>query len=108
MMGLGFSFGPAPIRSSPQEASNAMLNQATKPQSVAKDFELSARMAAITAQLGSSSFFGQLNTNRHFTSRMALFSSIARDDDTFEKKVKRGVIRKLKTEKSEASNNGPR
>lgn len=110
-MGLGFSFGAsssAPLLASPVVASEAMMAKAEKPQSLAKDFELMARTAAVASQLGASSFFREINTNRHFVSRSALFATFFGKQESFEEKRAKKIIRDLKPEAAEASTDKPR
>lgn len=110
-MGLGFSFSAsssAPLLASPIVASEAMLAKADKPQSLAKDFELVARTAAVASQLGTSAFFREINTNRYFVSRTALFATFFPREESFAEKRTRKIIRDLKVEASEASTDKPR
>jgi hypothetical protein len=97
-MNLGFSSSTAPVQPAlPQ----ALAVQATQ----LAAYTLLARIAAVAAQMGAlNSFFGVINTNRYFVSRMALVLPVGRDDDTFDQKKAKAIIRKLKTEKSEPSN----
>lgn len=107
-MSLGSSSTPMstqPVQISMQAVSEAMLARPEKPQSLAKDFELLARTAAIALQIGTgSSFFREINTNRYFVSRFAFLSISSRDDDTFDKKRAKKIIRDLKAQAVEASN----
>src|SRR5438309_421730 len=107
-MSLGSSSSPMPIlpiQCSMQAVSEAMLARPEKPQSLAKDFELLARTAAIALQVGvGSSFFREINTNRYFVSRFAILPTGSRDDDTFDKKRAKKIIRDLKVQATETSN----
>lgn len=100
IMNLGFSTPVHPTLSSPQVA-----NEAFGAQVGSQANPLLARTAAVAIQTGVMNlFFGIINTNRHFVSRMAILSPTAHDDDTFDKKQTKNIIRKLKTEKTEPSN----
>lgn len=111
-MGLGFSFGTsssAPVQQMmPLAAIEAMLAKAEKPQSLAKDFELIARTAAVASQLGANTFFRDINTNRYVVSRGAILAIFSRGADSFEEKRAKKIIRDLKVESSEASSDKPR
>ena len=98
-MSLGFSLGATPVQ--PALAAEALAHD-TAP---AHTNPLLVKTAALAAQIGVTvSFFTIINTNRHFVARTALFSSSSRDDDTVDQKRTKNIIRKLKTEKSEPSN----
>ena len=104
-MNLGFSFGTTPtqsVQASPQAQSEGMLARLDKPQS-----RVLLATATIAAQVGVSSYFNILASHR-YVSRMAILPSGRRDDDTFSKKRQKGIIRRLKVEASEASNDKPR
>ena len=102
-MSLGFSFGaqsPQAVQMSLVPTRENVETPAQKPQS-----ELFARTAALASQIGGgSAFFREIYVNRYFVSRVAILPSLGRDDDTFDKKRAKNIIRRLKTERSEFCN----
>lgn len=99
-MNLGFSFSTAPVQpvlSSPTPDAHVALEVLPNP--------LLARTAQVAAQIGATAtFFSIINTNRHFVARTAVLAPSATGDDTLEQKRTKNIIRKLKTEKAEPSN----
>lgn len=98
-MNLGFSFSTAPVQT------------ALSPSVVAHDAPpapvnpLIARTAHVAAQIGAAvTFFSIINVNRHFVARTAILAPSSTGDDTLEEKRTKNIIRKLKTEKTEPSN----
>ncbi len=93
--------------SSGAQAVQAMMafKENIEPPSVKPQSELFARTAALASQIGGgSAFFREINVNRYYVSRVAILPSNGRDDDTFDKKRAKNIIRKLKTERTEPSN----
>lgn len=103
-MNLGFSFSTAPVQ--PVLSSPAMdAHAAPHTPAQAAPNPLIARTAHVAAQIGAAAtFFSIINTNRHFVARTAVLAPSATGDDTLEQKRTKNIIRKLKTEKTEPSN----
>lgn len=89
-MNLGFSSPVHPALSSPKVATEAFG---------ARVNPLLARTVFVADV-----FFGVIGVNRHYVARMAVLTPSSRDDDTLDKKRAKNIIRKLKTEKTEPSN----
>jgi len=89
-MNLGFSMGASPIQA--QAASPALATQGTalRPEQV-------ARAAVIAALLGAAS-------SQVSAARVVIRPPTKNEADTFDNKRKQEIIRKLKTEKTEPSN----
>ncbi len=98
-MNLGFSFSTAPI-----QAAAIAPHVEPKSNSLPTSSQLFLNIAAIAAGAGAiSSFFSQIKAN-HYVARMAIPLSPSRDDDTFDQKRAKNLIRKIKTERTEPSN----
>lgn len=93
-MELGFSFKSQAV----QPVANATPAAAT-----ATGFN--PLFARIAAQMGAiNSFFKIIDTNRYFVARSAIIYATEKEDDTMDKKIRKNIIRTIKTEKTEPSN----
>lgn len=92
-MNLGFSHGTAPIHEPSPLVDSPSCDEATPSQLLAR-----------TAQAAGSSFFGIVNTSRFYVVRQVVPFAQTKEQEEQDKKRANTYIRRLKTEKTEPSN----
>ena len=101
-MNLGFSFGAAPAQA--VQSSSFVANESVQtPSNSRPQNQLLARTAALAAQIGGGAAF-----LAQYVSRTAILPSGGRNTSTFDEKRAKNIIRKLKVEATESSNDHQR